>query len=78
MNRRSIVVAIAMQAGLVAAAQATDYPWCGLSMEVGTPVCAYTTFEQCRMSARSCIENPRSGGAPRLLDTRRRRTRAGR
>ena len=39
-------------------ASATNYPWCALSMEVGTPICGYESYEQCRMSARSCIRNP--------------------
>jgi hypothetical protein len=38
---------------------ATNYPWCSTGGEVGTPVCGYSSFEQCRMSARKCIENPR-------------------
>lgn len=58
-------------------ASATNYPWCALSMEVGTPICGYETYEQCRMSARSCIQNPALPVAPppfppRSLGQRRR------
>jgi hypothetical protein len=60
MGRNSILLASALLLlTAIRAGHATDYPWCGYGGEVGTPVCAYATFEQCRMSARSCAENPR-------------------
>jgi hypothetical protein len=37
---------------------ATDYPWCTRSGEAGVAVCGYSSYEQCRASARSCYENP--------------------
>lgn len=55
-------------------AHATNLPWCGLTGDVGTPVCAYATFEQCRMSARSCMENDYPSARAQASKSQLRRT----
>ena len=57
--RRLLAAATLALACNAAPVHATNYPWCSTGGEVGTPICGYTSFEQCRMSARKCIENPR-------------------
>ena len=47
-----------------APARATNHPWCAMGGEVGTPICGYASFEQCRASSRNCIQNPNSPTQP--------------
>jgi len=54
---RCCALTVALWVGAPADARATNMAWCGYTGDVGTPVCAYTTLDQCVRSARGCFEN---------------------
>ena len=45
-----------------AAQESRVYPWCTANGEGGSS-CAFTSYEQCRRSARMCEQNPAYGSA---------------
>jgi hypothetical protein len=43
---------------MAAAQQPRNYPWCSTANSSTGSVCAFTSFEQCRQSAKLCEQNP--------------------
>jgi Protein of unknown function (DUF3551) len=50
-----------------AAQESRVYPWCSTLADVGSS-CAFTSYEQCRQSARLCEQNPAYDGSAYAAD----------
>jgi hypothetical protein len=54
------MVIVALASGIVPSQAYIAQPWCsdGTGNESGAPVCAYSSYQQCKANAQACVANP--------------------